>query len=446
MSRRIAQLLHFNSTTISCLLAERMHTGRWLALCAVVASLVGAAMSAQEMSDMPGMQMQPTITGKAIPDATARRLYFLSLSNLDDAVLPSYFRFNLGFPPADVAAATTVVRDFRVRYNDAVTIYNNSIGEDGSRFTQALSRDLDENEGIATTDAIESASSTLSQRAMKVLLDDINKSKGKMVVSGSTVVSGSGEVQATSSGTVQATTTSSMSCCYQMTHVDVWNIVSASPPHVILTHTVTMAGHVPNFSAPGIYHQARIQITKPFTNINASGQYVAPSTEINFSATMTADSNYDPCLLDGSLCNGGSDVGGFGGSDTGGIFCTAANGDTFSTSISTEEEAAFTQVYWPGEAAAPATCFTDGSCTYPVAWDCTPATTPPDDPVTDINGGDYRATAPNGVTWRTLAGCLRWVVTGQVFNFTTPWVCSPGLAFFTSFNVRSAPFACTHNQ
>jgi hypothetical protein len=391
---------------------------------------------AQETSDMPEMQhMQtpPTITGKALPDAAARQLYLVSLSHVDDATLPLYFKFNLGFQPADVTAATKIVHDFRVQYNDVVNSYNDSIGEDGSRFTVALSRDLDGHQAVVTSDAIESASITLSKHAMTVLLNDIQRSKNKMTISSD------GEVPATGS----------MSCCYQMTYVDVWNIVSASPPHVILTHTVTMTGHVPNFNPPGIYHQARIQITKPFTNVNASGQYVAPSSEINFSATMTADSNYDTCLLDGSLCNDGSDVGGFGGSDTGNIFCTAANSNTYSTSVSTEEEAAFTQVFWPGEATSPATCFTDGSCAYPVVWDCTPQTTPPDDYVSGVKGGDYRELAPNGVTWRTLSGCIRYVVTGQVFNFKTPWICSDqfgfGLAFFVEFNGKAPPYACTHN-
>lgn len=162
---------------------------------------------------------------------------------------------------------------------------------------------------------------------------------------------------------------------------------------------------------------------------------MSPNSYIQFSASVTLDSNNDSCVLSGTPCDG---------NDNGNIFCTEA-GNVANADISEEEEAAFSQYFWPGEASAPATCYKNGSCDYLVAPDCTAATTPPDDLISDINGGDYRSIALNGVTWRTLAGCIRYVVTGSVYNFKTPWICSPGLAFFISFSGKSAPYACTYN-
>src|SRR5579864_1187740 len=104
---------------------------------------------AQDMGAMHHMQMQPTITGKEIPVTTARQLYLLSLSNLDHTTLSHYFRLNLGWGPTDVTAASKVIRDFGIRYNEASKTYNEAIGEDGSRFTEALSHDLDANQALA---------------------------------------------------------------------------------------------------------------------------------------------------------------------------------------------------------------------------------------------------------------------------------------------------------
>ena len=237
---------------------------------------------------------------------------------------------------------------------------------------------------------------------------------------------------------------SGMTCCYNMTHVEVWNILSASPPHVTLTHTVTVSGNVSSGAPIGVTHNAVINITKNAHHISGTGPSVAPNIQINFSQTLFMDSNTDTCLLDGSLCNGGSDIAGATGSDEGDIFCSYLLSDVYSVSISSQEEAAFTQVFWPGESVIAATCTPQGACDYPVLPDCTIDTSPPDNLVPGISGGDYRTLAPNGVTWRTLAGCVRFIVTGGIFNFKTQWRCSPGLAFFVSFNGQAPPYACTH--
>jgi hypothetical protein len=171
---------------------------------------------------------------------------------------------------------------------------------------------------------------------------------------------------------------------------------------------------------------------------SVSGPSVTPNSYIQVSASVALDSNTDTCLVNGSTCTS---------NDNGNVLCTAA-GLVASFSVNVQDEVAFTQVYWVGNSVPP-TCYANGVCSYPVVWDCTPDTTPPDDYIVGINSGQELMTlAPGGVTWRVMAFCFRYTVSGTGVYLKTPWICpdQTQLAFYVVFNGPPAPpYACTHN-
>ncbi|MFI5071920.1 MAG: hypothetical protein ACHP8A_13615, partial [Terriglobales bacterium] len=106
-------------------------------------------------------------------------------------------------------------------------------------------------------------------------------------------------------------------------------------------------------------------------------------------------------------------------------------------------EIAYTRADWSGT--PPPTCRqlpNSGfwKCTYPVANNCTAASTPPDNDFTGsaIGDADYRGIATY-LSFMTVAPCYRFAVSGK-------WTCLHGLAFLQGLNgTPFPPFTCTHN-
>lgn len=178
-------------------------------------------------------QMSSThVTGTAIRDAAAQRLYFLSISNMDSDKVSDYFHYNLGFQPADVAAAVKEIAEFRKQYGENTAAFNATVG-DGTGFSESLQADFQAHQAVITSDALEELSSSLSKPAFRVLLADIRSAKNKMVVNDP------------SAGIPNA-----MTCCYSVSETDAMTVLSTSPMHVTLTHTLTIEGNVQLFIPP----------------------------------------------------------------------------------------------------------------------------------------------------------------------------------------------------
>ena len=76
------------------------------------------------------------LTGPAIPDSTAQRLYFLGLSNMDSQTRQAHLTYNAQLPAADILSVVTAVNTFKTSYDEAVTQYNEAVGN-GSGFSQS---------------------------------------------------------------------------------------------------------------------------------------------------------------------------------------------------------------------------------------------------------------------------------------------------------------------
>lgn len=129
----------------------------------------------------------------------------------------------------------------------------------------------------------------------------------------------------------------------------------------------------------------------------------------------------------------------------GSVNCTIA-GQMFTDStsnVSYKSELAFTAVTWPGS--PPPTGCANGPCIYPVGWNCTLGTTPPDYQVNVVKGGDYTDWPLNAktVSWWSVSFCGRILLYGSPI---TPWLCDPdGFAWPTNINTTPPPKACTYN-
>ena len=88
----------------------------------------------------------------------------------------------------------------------------------------------------------------------------------------------------------------------------------------------------------------------------------------------------------------------------------------------------------------------EAPCYYSVVSNCTPET-PPDWPVFEVAGGDYKVAKI--VAWTAVNFCERILLNGTAIG---PWICNPGippipggLAWVTNINSTPPPYACTHN-
>jgi hypothetical protein len=234
------------------------------------------------------------ITGAAIRDDTAQRLYFVSLSNMDSKTLESHLIFNLGLRAADLAAASQVVTEFKTQYNDEVRIYNDSLA---TGFTESKLGNFHTRRAMATSDALANAERTLSVPAFKTLQADIQKAKNKMFVG------------------VATGATSSMGCCYNMVQNDVITVESDSPFHFKLTHQVLIEGHVTVSIPPGPMHQGQVFTSVAGHKNDTYGPEVTPNSYLQVSTSVALDSNTDACLTDDTGCTG---------DDNGDVICTEA--------------------------------------------------------------------------------------------------------------------------
>lgn len=89
------------------------------------------------------------------------------------------------------------------------------------------------------------------------------------------------------------------------------------------------------------------------------------------------------------------------------------------SSLSFKREFAFTSVIWPGS--PPPNGCTNAPCYYSVVSNCTPETSPPDWPVFEVAGGDYKVTKI--VAWTAVNFCERILLNGTAIG---PWICNPG--------------------
>lgn len=133
-----------------------------------------------------------------------------------------------------------------------------------------------------------------------------------------------------------------------------------------------------------------------------------------------------PATEDGSNCDlffGNPSAPECQASTYGNVICSVMGSQaTSSGSFTFDAELAFTQVWWGGT--PPPYCYFDlygiSRCNYPVANNCTPATTPPDNDFTgqQVDTFDYRGIY-SSIAWMTMAPCYRFAHTG-------PWKCVHG--------------------
>jgi len=327
---------------------------------------------------------------------------------MDNATVKSYFTFNLGFPAADIVAAVQMVAEFRTQYNDEVRIYNAS---QATGFNESSLANFQARSAIVTSDALASAGSMLSAPAFKALRADIQRAKYKMFVSNDPPL-----------------TSSPTGCCYNTVQSDVLTAQTYSPPHVTLIHSLTVEGNWPGTMMSGAMHHGNVFIESGNHVATVSGPFVTPTSYISVSASVTLDSNTDPCLLDLTVpCTGNENAG---------VQCTQAGGLAY-FAFSFEDEIAYTQAAWVGT--PPPVCVGSGvnACVYRVQNTCTPATTPPDAPIGGITTGDYRGIATY-ISWVTASACIRFATSG-------PWICFPPLAQQNAMNNVPPLYPCTHN-
>ena len=175
----------------------------------------------------------------------------------------------------------------------------------------------------------------------------------------------------------------------------------------------------------GYYHQGKIYLTLGSTGGWVTGTQTPPPNYLSVTnAKQVAFVEGDPFLNEDEEID---------------VYCSGLNQNIFSNPFQIAQvEVAFTQAYWSGS--PPPTCGGTGNnpCIYLTSNHCTPATNPPDDPISSVLTGDYRGIA-TWIAWRTIAPCIR-------FSWPGPWGCGPPLAFKVAMNEPTYPrYACTHN-
>ena len=359
--------------------------------------------------------LYPVVTGAAIPDATAQRLYFVSLANLPTVEVANHFRFNLGFQDADVASAVNEIAEFKRQYEGNTAEYNGTVGANGVGFKESLRANFRDRQTVITSDTLGRMEGSLSRQAFMRVVGDIQSAKRNM-------------------GIATPAASNPMGCCYNYVITDTSNILSTSPFHATWTHQLTVEGSASG-AYPGVTHYSSISISANGHTFSGSSPRVSPSTYIDFSGSVTLDSNNDPCLTQDQTCAA---------NDTGNVICSAS-GLLFLASIRELTELAWTQVIWGGTPPPTPTGCSMGDnydvlCVYSVYWNCTAATTPPDYKVTAIRSGTNYVGMQN-VTWTAVTLCGAIAVNGTQ---VTPYVClGEGGSYVFRVNSIPPPYECT---
>jgi hypothetical protein len=236
-----------------------------------------------------------TSTGPAIPDSTAQRLYFLSLSNLDVPNRQAHFTFSNKHQSAvDISASLTAVSDFQTSYNQAVEDYNNAVK--GSGFSQGILATFQHAQANITAIAMGYVQSHLSAAGYTALQDDIASAKNHMEIP-------YGQTTMAMAGTT--TTTTNMGCCYSLIATQTVNVISSDPFRATVTFSRTLEGSA-TISDPSIKHQGSITAYVGTRSQTNQGQWLTPNIYINLNASVTLDTALDSCLLSNLGCSDSS--------------------------------------------------------------------------------------------------------------------------------------------
>jgi hypothetical protein len=227
-----------------------------------------------------------TLTGAAIPNSIAQRLYFLSLSNMDLQTRRAHLT-NAKLPAADIRAAMVAVDTFKTNYEQAVTQYNTAVGN-GSGVLSTFQR---ERANITAT-AMGDLQSYLSTAGYSALQHDIASANNHMEVPYGPMASSA----------TTASTATNMGCCYSMITSQTVNVISYSPVHATVTFTRTLEGSN-TISDPSIKHQGSVTAHIGTRSQTTQGQWLTPNIYINLNASVTLDTNLDSCLMSDPGCS-----------------------------------------------------------------------------------------------------------------------------------------------
>jgi hypothetical protein len=231
------------------------------------------------------------LTGPAIPDSTAQRLYFLGLSNMDSQTRQAHLTYNAQLPAADILSVVTAVNTFKTSYDEAVTQYNEAVGN-GSGFSQSELSTFQRQQANITAIAMGYVQSQLSEAGYAALQGDIAIAKNQMEI----------PYAVPASGATVSPASSTMGCCYSSIASQTVNVISSSPFHATVTFTRTLEGSA-SVSDPSIKHQGTVTAHVGAQSQTNQGQWLTPNIYINLSASVTLDTNLDSCLMSNSGCS-----------------------------------------------------------------------------------------------------------------------------------------------
>ena len=211
--------------------------------------------------------------------------------------------------------------------------------------------------------------------------------------------------------------------------------MSQSPYRVQLTVTYTLTGSATaSGDCGGITHTANVKvyIGGRYFTVNQQGSV---TTFFNIPASITLDSQYDPCLLGGGCKDTSTET----------IHCSFINADIFKWLKLLDWEVAFTLGTWtggPGQNCRYDSLLHASWCNFPVMNWCMTGTTPPDNNLDAQTIYDITPPGPYHY-YPVSATCISFNLDAYG-NGHQPWHCENGWTTKTvGTNASMAPAACS---
>jgi hypothetical protein len=356
------------------------------------------------------------ITGAAIPDATARQIYYDSLSKLSPSLLTDNLTNNVGLSTDDVNAAAGALSTFKTQMAAAVQTYNNSIAGQGDNYNAYPV--LANQQTLITNNTRTTLQNNLSADGYARIEAAVTQQKSNASMTDPSNNMPSGNPNCSWSGT-----------SYVSASTQTLSVVAWAPLHVKVTFTGSLTGttYGQGSGCANIAHNGTVKVAVGSKNVSYT-QYGNVTTYMNVQQSVTLDSATDTCLLNGAGCQDTSEVS---------VYCAFIGHNLFDVlKLGVDWETAYTFTIYTGNRTDCHTSHGITWCNYSVDNWCSVPTTPPD---FSMNGANINDALMYGY-WSTLAICFTTNVDSAGHGHA-PWACSYGGALGMNGNYN--PQTCT---